>query len=281
MGVVVRNYGNRVNRMVSKLIRGSPSTRVMTNVSITSRKGGDCPMCAGVRRYRMRTSTLVSFSSTGTASTLLTCYRGHGLPIMLYAANLDRRRLTGIRRASGGITILGSTGVSLKVGALVGLLRSTTGILTATKFSVRVIRGRRELGLSTPDKATLTLTSDVGRTVSGRCRCVCSHDREHRVQSSGRVNVSTIHNKAVMKRRRIVFTNPSRIVRFGRATCSGTMFKGNTIRTTGFLTNGPTKECSVDSIVDTGWSKVRWGLVANGFRCLRDDRVGCVGKGYV
>lgn len=250
MGVVVRNYGKRVNRIVDNVIRGSPSTRVMTNVSVTSRKGGDCPMFASVSTYRMRTSTVVSFSSTGTASGLLRCDTTHRVPIILYDANLDRRRLTGIRRASQGMTILGSTGVSLNVGALLGLIRSTTGILTTTNFSVRVMRGRRHLGLSTPDNATLTLTSDVGRTVSGRCRCMCSHDRGHRGHSSGRVNVSTIHNKAVMNRRRVVFTNRSRIVRFGRATCSGTVFKGNTMRTTGFLTNGPTKHCSVDSIVN-------------------------------
>lgn len=249
IGVLVRKYGKGVKHVVARVIGGRRSTIVTTNISGFAKVPGSCPMFRRVARYSISMSMIVSFSGTKTISRLLSCYIGGDLPIILYAAKLSSRRLGGMSRYSRGVTILGSTGVSVKVGLLLGLLGSTTGMLTPTNCSVRLIRGRRGRGLSTPDKATLTLTSSVGRTVKGRCRCMCSEDRIEGGQSTGRVNVSTIHTKAVMKRRRIVFTKASRIVRFGRATCSEDMFTGNTIRTKGFLTKRPTNVCSVKSIV--------------------------------
>lgn len=248
-GVVLYKTGNGVNRIVHGVITTSGSYRVITKVSGGARTTS-FPICSSFGDVGRRTSIVVSFSGPTLLGSLLRCSTTGGVPIIVTAAKFSSSRGGRVRGTTARGNIFFACGVDLKVGLLTALTGGTISILKGS-FSVRVVRGRRGRGVSTPDNATLVLTSTVYRRVSGPVGCRCSERDGHRGHDGGRVNVRTIHNNAVINRRRVVFTNESRVVALSRSTEDGRVFTINTIGTTGCVIKGNTNLCAVGSLV--GW----------------------------
>ncbi len=258
LGTLLVNTDNGVNNFVARYTTGSGRVRVITNFSGVGVNRG-CPIFSDFNSVGIGPSIVVSFSGITLLSSVLSCTIGGGVPTILTAAKCDSRRVGRVGTATGRVPVFFAFGVSVNMGLLYSLTGGTTTILKAS-FSIRVVRGRRGLGVSTPSNATVVLTGTMGRRFGSDCGCRCSHRSGHTGEPGGRVNVRSMHNKAVINRRSIVFTNHSRAVALSRRTASGRMFTINTVHTTGFITSGRSNLCSVGSVVAFwGLGRRQWG----------------------
>lgn len=200
---------------------------------LTNTKGANIAIRDDLSTMGSSFSIFVSFAHPRNALGRLTFYHRRNGKVIVNAAKFSRTNGRTVHSTTTSVTVIFTTGFDINIGIVLGLLRGTTGIVNSCA-SVRVVRTRRERGISTPSNATLTVKRTVTRTLSGSLGSytICDHRNRANRHIPNAVNFTAIHTNSVINRRATVFTSVNRHLRVARGTSDHVAFTGNTMEST-------------------------------------------------